>query len=44
MSNKDETPDIPEADTRFEFGQSTHYNFLSRLGMASLLATAGLLL
>ena len=44
MSNQDETPERPEADTRFEFAQSMRHNFLSRLGMASLLATAGLLL
>ena len=44
MSNQDETPETPEADTRFEFAQSTRRNFLSRLGMAGLLATVGLLL
>jgi xanthine dehydrogenase YagT iron-sulfur-binding subunit len=41
MSNQDETPERPGADTRFEFGQSTRRTFLSRLGMASLLATTG---
>ena len=41
MSNQDETPERPEADTRSAFGQSTRRTFLSRLGMASLLATAG---
>jgi xanthine dehydrogenase YagT iron-sulfur-binding subunit len=41
MSNQDETPERPEANTRFEFGQSTRRTFLSRLGMASLLATTG---
>ena len=39
MSNQDETPERPEADTRFEFGPSTRRTFLSRLGMAGLLAT-----
>ena len=39
MSNRDETPEKPGADTRSEFGQSTRRIFLSRLGMASLLAT-----
>jgi xanthine dehydrogenase YagT iron-sulfur-binding subunit len=41
MSNQDETPEGPEAETRFGFGQSTRRTFLSRLGMASLLATTG---
>ena len=41
MSNKDETPERPEADTRSTFGQSSRRTFLSRLGMASLLATTG---
>jgi xanthine dehydrogenase YagT iron-sulfur-binding subunit len=41
MSNQDETPEKPEADTRFEFGQSTRRTFLSRIGIASLLATTG---
>jgi xanthine dehydrogenase YagT iron-sulfur-binding subunit len=41
MSNQDETPERPEANARFEFGQSTRRTFLSRLGMASLLATTG---
>ena len=39
MSNQEETPQNPEANTRFEFGQSTRRTFLSRLGMASLIAT-----
>ncbi len=39
MSNQDETPERPEADTRFELGPSTRRTFLSRLGMAGLLAT-----
>ena len=41
MSNQDETPERPEADTRSAFGQSTRRTFLSRLGMAGLLTTAG---
>jgi xanthine dehydrogenase YagT iron-sulfur-binding subunit len=41
MSNQDETNEWREADARFEFGQSTRRTFLSRLGMASLLATTG---
>jgi hypothetical protein len=41
MSNQDETPERPEADTRFEFGQPTRRTFLSQLGMASLIATTG---
>jgi xanthine dehydrogenase YagT iron-sulfur-binding subunit len=40
MSDQDENPE-PERDTRFQFGQSTRRTFLSRLGMASLLASAG---
>jgi hypothetical protein len=42
MSNQDETPErIGAADTRSEFGRSTRRTFLSRIGMASLLATTG---
>jgi xanthine dehydrogenase YagT iron-sulfur-binding subunit len=41
MSNQDKTPERPEADTQSGFGQSTRRTFLSRLGMAGLLATAG---
>jgi xanthine dehydrogenase YagT iron-sulfur-binding subunit len=41
VSKQDETPERSEADTRSAFGQSTRRTFLSRLGMASLLATAG---
>jgi xanthine dehydrogenase YagT iron-sulfur-binding subunit len=41
MSNQGETPEKREADTRSEFGQSTRRIFLSRIGMASLLATTG---
>ncbi|MDB6146505.1 MAG: Oxidoreductase [Spartobacteria bacterium] len=39
MSNQDEAPERPEADSPSKFGQSTRRTFLSRLGMASLLAT-----
>ena len=41
MSNRDETPERPEADSGSGFGKSTRRTFLSRIGMASLLATAG---
>ena len=41
MPNQDESPERPEEETRFGFGQSTRRTFLSRIGMASLLATAG---
>jgi xanthine dehydrogenase YagT iron-sulfur-binding subunit len=41
MSDQDDTPEKPEADTRSEFGRSTRRTFLSRLGTAGLLATAG---
>jgi xanthine dehydrogenase YagT iron-sulfur-binding subunit len=41
MLNQDQTPERREADTRFKFGQSTRRTFLSRLGMAGLLATTG---
>jgi xanthine dehydrogenase YagT iron-sulfur-binding subunit len=41
MSNQDETPERSEADTRSAFGKSTRRTFLSRLGMAGLLTTAG---
>ena len=39
MSNQDESPENPPADAPSGFGQSTRRTFLSRLGMASLLAT-----
>jgi xanthine dehydrogenase YagT iron-sulfur-binding subunit len=39
VSDQDETPERSEADPRVGFGQSTRRTFLSRLGMASLLAT-----
>ncbi len=41
MSNYDETPKRPKAPAPSEFGQSTRRTFLSRIGMASLLATTG---
>ncbi len=41
MPNQDESPERSEEETRFRFGQSTRRTFLSRIGMASLLATAG---
>ena len=40
MSSQDETPERPGAHGGSEFGQSTRRTFLSRIGMASLLATA----
>src|SRR5437588_4289102 len=40
MSDRSETNEKPEAERRPEFGRSTRRTFLSRLGMASLLATA----
>ena len=39
MAKQDGTPEKRKANTRFEFGQSTRRTFISRLGMASLLAT-----
>jgi xanthine dehydrogenase YagT iron-sulfur-binding subunit len=41
MSDQDDTPEKSEAKTRSEFGRSTRRTFLSRLGTAGLLATAG---
>src|SRR6266576_4563024 len=41
MPNQDKIPEKPEGETRSGFGESTRRTFLSRLGMASLLATAG---
>jgi xanthine dehydrogenase YagT iron-sulfur-binding subunit len=41
MSNQDESPENPPADASSGFGQSTRRTFLSRLGLASLLATTG---
>jgi len=41
MSDQDETPEKPKAESHSQFGKSTRRTFLSRLGMASLLATTG---
>jgi xanthine dehydrogenase YagT iron-sulfur-binding subunit len=41
MTNQDESPENPPADASSGFGQSTRRTFLSRLGLASLLATTG---
>ena len=41
MSNYGETPERPEAPAPSEFAQSTRRTFLSRLGLASLVATTG---
>jgi xanthine dehydrogenase YagT iron-sulfur-binding subunit len=41
MSTRDDSPENPGSDARSEFGKSTRRTFLSRLGMASLLATTG---
>jgi xanthine dehydrogenase YagT iron-sulfur-binding subunit len=41
MPDQIERDEKPEAASRSEFGKSTRRTFLSRLGMASLLATAG---
>jgi xanthine dehydrogenase YagT iron-sulfur-binding subunit len=41
MPDQSESNEKPHADTRSEFGQSTRRTFLSRLGLASLLATTG---
>src|SRR6478752_8408715 len=40
MSDRSERDEKPEAASRHEFGKSTRRTFLSRLGMASLLASA----
>ena len=40
MSDRSESDEKPEAESRNEFGKSTRRTFLSRLGMASLLASA----
>jgi len=40
MSDRIERDEKPEAASRYEFGKSTRRTFLSRLGMASLLASA----
>jgi xanthine dehydrogenase YagT iron-sulfur-binding subunit len=41
VSDQGKTSGDPQAKARSEFGQSTRRAFLSRLGMASLLASAG---
>src|SRR6266699_3909313 len=41
MSNRADRPEKPGSDARSEFGLSTRRTFISRLGMASLLATTG---
>jgi xanthine dehydrogenase YagT iron-sulfur-binding subunit len=41
MTNQDESPENPPANASSGFGQSTRRTFLSRLGLASLLATTG---
>src|SRR5207245_10306814 len=41
MCNYGEAPKRPESPAPSEFGQSTRRTFLSRIGMASLLATTG---
>ena len=41
MSSQRESNETPETPGRGEFGKSTRRTFLSRLGMASLLASAG---
>jgi xanthine dehydrogenase YagT iron-sulfur-binding subunit len=41
MSDQNESDEKPEAESGSEFGRSTRRTFLSRLGMASLLATTG---
>jgi xanthine dehydrogenase YagT iron-sulfur-binding subunit len=40
VSDQAKTPEDSKAEARSEFGQSTRRTFLSRLGMASLLASA----
>jgi xanthine dehydrogenase YagT iron-sulfur-binding subunit len=41
MSHQNESDETPEIEIRGEFGISTRRTFLSRLGMATLLASAG---
>jgi len=41
MSDQSESDEKPEAASRFEFEKSSRRTFLSRLGMASLIASAG---
>ena len=41
MPDQDKTPEDPKAEARSGFVQSTRRTFLSRLGMAGLVASAG---
>jgi xanthine dehydrogenase YagT iron-sulfur-binding subunit len=41
MTDHDDAPERPQADARSESGRFTRRTFLSRIGMASLLATTG---
>ena len=41
MCNLEEIPERQESDPPPEFGRSTRRSFLSRLGLASLVATTG---
>jgi xanthine dehydrogenase YagT iron-sulfur-binding subunit len=41
MPNHEETPERPDAETRYDLGQSTRRTFISRLGMAGLIASTG---
>jgi hypothetical protein len=41
MSDQSESDEKSEAESRFEFGKASRRTFLSRLGMASLIASAG---
>jgi xanthine dehydrogenase YagT iron-sulfur-binding subunit len=41
MSEENETDEMKRAEARSQFGQSTRRTFISRLGMAGLLATTG---
>jgi hypothetical protein len=40
MADQGESNETPAAEKRSEFGKSTRRTFISRLGMASLVATA----
>jgi len=41
MSDRDQSDEKPEGESRCEFGKSTRRTFLSRLGLASLLGSMG---
>jgi xanthine dehydrogenase YagT iron-sulfur-binding subunit len=41
MPDHEETPERSDAEIRYDLGQSTRRTFISRLGMAGLLASAG---